>query len=257
VRLDGTNRERVRFEVHNQGVIPESLLPSLFDPFRGTQKRREGTRGLGLGLFIVREIVHAHGGTVNVESSQSHGTTFRIELPRHPTGRLRQDGEQAPAVLGPNQRSHTEGLATSVDDVLPLPAEANDESATRPQGPPILLVDDDPDIREALAETLEDHGFTVATASNGVDALRQLRRMRTRPALVLLDLMMPVMDGYGFLDERRKDPTLASIPVVVITAGHGFDRNRLGETTTIVPKPINLPKLLDALRAVQANENAK
>jgi signal transduction histidine kinase len=97
LKLDGTDRDRVRIVVRNRGAIPEDLLPHLFDPFRGTRYRRAHSRGLGLGLFIVREIVHAHGGTVDVSSSDSDGTTFSIELPRHsprrPAGDDAQRGE--------------------------------------------------------------------------------------------------------------------------------------------------------------------
>src|SRR5689334_12220239 len=93
---------------------------------------------------------------------------------------------------------------------------------------PILIVDDDLDVREALAETLEDRGFNVVTAENGHDALRLLRTTNVRPSVILLDLMMPIMDGYTFLEEQRKDPALA-IPVAIITAAHGVDRSRAGD----------------------------
>jgi signal transduction histidine kinase len=82
VTLDGRNADTVTMGVHNDGVIPETLLPGLFDPFRGTHPRRDSSRGLGLGLFIVNEICRAHGGTVAVESSQAKGTTFTVRLPR-------------------------------------------------------------------------------------------------------------------------------------------------------------------------------
>jgi signal transduction histidine kinase len=82
VRLDGTVAETVALEVHNGGAIPASILPSLFDPFRGTRPRRDSSRGLGLGLFIVKEITEAHGGTVQVASSPAEGTRFIVRLPR-------------------------------------------------------------------------------------------------------------------------------------------------------------------------------
>src|SRR5436190_18292101 len=88
---------------------------------------------------------------------------------------------------------------------------------------PVLIVDDDPDIREVLAEALEAMGFEVVTAAHGRDALMMLGRMAVLPAVILLDLMMPVLDGYGFLEERTKDAKLESIPLAVITAGHGVD----------------------------------
>jgi CheY-like chemotaxis protein len=111
----------------------------------------------------------------------------------------------------------------------------------------IVLVDDDPDIREALKDVLEDRGFQVRTAANGREALGLLRNLSPPPSAILLDLMMPIMDGYGFLEEHRKDPSLAAIPVAIITAGHGVDQTRIDLVTPIVPKPINVPKLCRTL----------
>ena len=82
VKVDGQHANAVTLQVRNLGVIPESVLPGLFDPFRGTRQRRDASRGLGLGLFIVHEIVRAHGGTVEVTSSPPEGTTFTVRLPR-------------------------------------------------------------------------------------------------------------------------------------------------------------------------------
>lgn len=81
VRLDGT-QPIVSVEIQNHGVIPPELLPVLFDPFRSTKHKRDGSRGLGLGLFITEQIVRAHGGEIAVTSSEDAGTTFRCRLPR-------------------------------------------------------------------------------------------------------------------------------------------------------------------------------
>ncbi len=83
VAVDGRPADQVCLEVHNKGTIPEPLLPTLFDPFRRTRQRHDQSRGLGLGLFIVRELARAHGGTVDVTSSEDAGTTFTVRLPRH------------------------------------------------------------------------------------------------------------------------------------------------------------------------------
>ena len=107
----------------------------------------------------------------------------------------------------------------------------------------VLVVDDDLDIREALTDILEDRGFSVMSAANGREALALLAAgcsPRGHPARST----MPIMDGYGFLEEHRKDASLAVIPVAIITAGNGVDRSRIDEVTSIVPKPINVPRSL-------------
>lgn len=116
---------------------------------------------------------------------------------------------------------------------------------------PILIVDDDLDIRELLAEALEDQGFAAVTAANGLEAAKLIRSMEIPPSVILLDLMMPVMDGYEFLQERSKDALLAGVPVAIITAGHGMDPDRLGNAT-IIPKPIDLPRLVDVIEDLRS-----
>jgi two-component system sensor histidine kinase/response regulator len=81
VTLDGTDADRVVLSVRNRGVIPPEVLPHLFDPFRGGQ-RAGRAEGLGLGLYIVQQIVHAHGGRVDVQSAPDTHTLFRVTVPR-------------------------------------------------------------------------------------------------------------------------------------------------------------------------------
>jgi CheY-like chemotaxis protein len=125
-----------------------------------------------------------------------------------------------------------------------------------PSNQDILVVEDDLDLREALAELLEGRGFRVSTATNGADALQRLETMQDPPDVILLDLMMPIMDGYGFLDARRLQPLLASIPVIVVTAAHVLDRARLGDLTPVIPKPIQVPQLMTALRQFGSSGSA-
>jgi CheY-like chemotaxis protein len=119
----------------------------------------------------------------------------------------------------------------------------------------VLIVDDDVDVRDSLAELLEGRGWQVSTALHGQDALRVFAEMRTPPSVILLDLMMPVMDGYEFLEQQRKDPALAKIPVAIITASHGIDRARLGDGMPIVRKPFEIPLLMATLERVRARES--
>ncbi|HEX5068610.1 MAG TPA: GAF domain-containing protein [Vicinamibacterales bacterium] len=87
IRLDGTATGAVRLEVQNSGAVPASILTTVFDPFQAVRRRGDRSRGLGLGLFIVRELITSHGGTVEIESSdQTDATVVRVQLPRHAEG---------------------------------------------------------------------------------------------------------------------------------------------------------------------------
>ena len=108
----------------------------------------------------------------------------------------------------------------------------------------ILIVDDDKDIRTSLTDVLEDENYQVASASDGMEALRYLHT-HPAPALILLDWMMPNCDGACFRRQQREDPELASIPVVLLTADARVD-SKLAEisVTEYVAKPVRLEKLL-------------
>ena len=108
----------------------------------------------------------------------------------------------------------------------------------------ILIVDDDPDIRDSLREVLEDEGYTVNTVGNGREALDYLHRS-PRPCVILLDLMMPVMDGWQFRREQKQDPAIATIPLIVITATG--KRPVLIDADELVMKPLDLGRLFEAI----------
>lgn len=108
----------------------------------------------------------------------------------------------------------------------------------------VLIVDDDNALSEVLAEALEYEGLSVSRSGHGLDALKKLRS-GLRPDLILLDLMMPVMDGWTFRDEQLRDPSLASIPVVVVTAAHALPKPI--DARAVVRKPFKVDELLRAL----------
>ena len=109
----------------------------------------------------------------------------------------------------------------------------------------VLVVDDDRDIREALAETLSDAGYAVRTAENGADALAQLR-VSPRACVVILDLMMPVMDGSAFRSAQLSDAALAPIPVIVLTAdGNAAMKAGAIRADAFMRKPVRSQDLLD------------
>ena len=110
----------------------------------------------------------------------------------------------------------------------------------------ILVVDDDQDIRDTLTELLVDEGYAVVSAAHGGEALSTLRR-EPRPDLILLDLMMPVMDGWQFRAEQSRDPAIADIPVVVVSATGKDDKVAKLGAAQLLKKPIRLEDLLDAV----------
>ena len=110
----------------------------------------------------------------------------------------------------------------------------------------VLIVEDDPDTREMLGRFLELEGFEVEKASNGREALATLRAGE-RASVILLDLMMPVMDGWQFRAEQRSDPVLSQIPVVVVTAAGPRTRVPPIDADAWLPKPIDLDVLLETL----------
>lgn len=108
----------------------------------------------------------------------------------------------------------------------------------------ILVVEDNIDIQESLKATLENEGYSVFTADNGREAIDRLGEIPT-PCLILLDLMMPVMNGWEFVEEINKDIMLSSIPIVVVTA-IGDSKNS-PKTDGYIPKPINFDALISAV----------
>lgn len=127
---------------------------------------------------------------------------------------------------------HLDDLVHEIRRVLRLPQR-------------VLIVEDDSHVREALSDALAQEGYQAATAANGREALEWLHAHEP-PDAIVLDLMMPVMNGWEFLIEKRRDPKLASIPVVVVTAAKEA-AGQLG--APMLSKPITLARLVSALQA--------
>jgi CheY-like chemotaxis protein len=116
----------------------------------------------------------------------------------------------------------------------------------------ILIIEDDEDIGTVLTEVLSDSGYRVARARNGREGLAAAQR--ERPALILLDLMMPIMDGWQFREEQMKRPDLASVPVVLMTAdGRTAARAKELDATGFVAKPISEDSLLGEVARILAS----
>jgi hypothetical protein len=169
------------------GMSPEQI-EKMFQPF--SQADASTTRkygGTGLGLVISQHYCSMLGGGIELESELDVGTTFRVRLPATPL-------EAAPEASEETGTAKTEG-------------EAN--------GARILVVDDDPVVRDLLGRHLGRDGFNVQTAANGKDAVEIAKSFL--PDVITLDVLMPYMDGWAVLSEIKKDDSLAQIPVIMIS----------------------------------------
>lgn len=129
-----------------------------------------------------------------------------------------------------------------------------DAAATQPRIP-LLVVEDDEDIRSSLVQVLEEEGFAVSSAPNGRVALNALNAApHDLPRLILLDMMMPVLDGHGFMGEQARVPDLARIPVLILSASGTVETMARPPNlkTSVLRKPFTLERLLAAVQALCA-----
>jgi signal transduction histidine kinase len=214
------------------GIAPGEL-PHLFQRFRRIDgARRRSHEGSGIGLALVQELVEMHGGSISVESTLGQGTTFAVRLPfgqRHLThGRVVTEG-QTPLALQGSAVAYVQEAMGWLPGRDPLKREVT-RAVTGDAGPlsaavypaedkqEILLVDDNADMREYLAGLLG-WRFDVVQAENGKAALEQAASHV--PDLVLTDIMMPVLDGFGLLEGLRKNPATRTVPVIMLSARAG------------------------------------
>jgi PAS domain S-box-containing protein len=229
-----TDASAAQLEVRDTGTgIPPGELPHLFERFRRVEgARRRSHEGTGIGLALVKELVEMHGGGIAVDSTEGMGSTFRITLPfgQEHLARERVINDavnpvvlQGSAVayvreaigwLAGNNRLDEEITETEAGD-QPQGTAASGRSERRPM---ILLVDDNADMREYVRALLSGR-FDVVSAGNGKAALELTERVH--PDLVLTDVMMPELDGFGLLAALRQSPALRLVPVIMLSARAG------------------------------------
>jgi signal transduction histidine kinase len=219
----------VAFTVTDTGVgIPAGELSRLFERFHRVAGARARTHeGSGIGLALVNDLVRLHGGRVEVASEPGVGTAFTVILPM---GHRHLDPEHiAPAPAGGPSRGNTEafvqealrwmpdGDAPERSAVTAAPGGAIDPAPDAPRGR-VLVADDNADMRAYITRLLRMH-WDVEVVGDGDAALAAARR--DPPDLVLTDVMMPRLDGFGLLAALRRDPATRSIPVVMLSARAG------------------------------------
>jgi signal transduction histidine kinase/CheY-like chemotaxis protein len=213
-------QEWIRFQVQDTGIgISSKQQHKLFQEFSqadATIARKYG--GPGLGLAISHRFVQMMKGRISVESQAGKGSTFTVHLPAQVT------------------------LETA--EVAQLEGTGNVSAGTseyRTEGDTILVIDDDPAVRDLMSRFLTKMGFRVVAAANGEEGLRLAREVR--PLLITLDVIMPECDGWIVLSKLKSDPNVAQIPVIMVTvvdnAAMGLD---MGASNYLI-KPVDRDRL--------------
>ncbi|MCY1145219.1 SpoIIE family protein phosphatase [Actinoplanes sp. Pm04-4] len=215
--------------VRDTGVgIPADQLPLLFDRFhRVTGAWSRSHEGTGIGLALVRELAELHGGTAGVESEPGEGSVFTVTVPfgtaHLPPDRLAGGGERVVAEFDARPYVEEAEHWWTGDEPAPLPA-VSPVPADRPRGR-ILLVDDNADLRDHLARLLRPL-WDVTTAVDGRAALELAER--NEYDLVLTDVMMPRLDGFGLIAALRAGERTREVPIVVLSARAGEEASSEG-----------------------------
>ncbi len=247
--------------VRDTGVgIPQSELPKLFERFHRIEGQKSRSfEGCGIGLALVQELVRLHGGTVEVESGEGMGASFTIAIP-YGSKHLAAD------MIGKSRSRASTSLRAGafVEEALRwLPDDRNSDDAPddradepghftlqgRTAGARILVADDNADMR-AYVRRLLGSRWQVETVADGVEALAAMRARK--PDLVLTDVMMPRLDGFGLLSEVRSDPELRDLPVIVLSARAGEDARVEGldaKADDYLTKPFSARELLARVNA--------
>jgi signal transduction histidine kinase len=243
-------------EVADTGAgIPAEELPHIFERFHrvaGVSGRTH--EGTGIGLALVRELVQLHGGDVSVESEVGRGSTFRVSIPKGfahlPAGAVSHTPSD-PQIARDTVAHAAEmtGWLAAHEPMVRVANEAStDSEQQRNKGPRVLVVDDNPDLRAYIANLLTPT-CQVLTATDGVEALEVIRS--DLPDIVLSDVMMPRLDGFGLVREIRTDTRTASIPVILLSARAGEESAIQGldvGSDDYLVKPFSARELLARVR---------
>jgi len=190
-----------------EGIAPENLnrLFQKFQQVDSSSSRRKG--GTGLGLAITKALVEQHGGRIFVDSELHKGTRFSFTLP----------------------------AATTEEAASIAPVAARSDGSARMVARRVLIVDDDDDFRALMKAQLSHAGYTVLDARDAASAFQIARS--TQPDVITVDLLMPGIDGWSFIDRLRQEPGLATIPIVVVSgAANAKNDTRLPIDVSVVGK---------------------
>ncbi len=214
------------------GIAPADQ-PKVFEKFKQVgDTLTDKPKGTGLGLPICKEIIEYHGGRVWVESEPGHGSTFSFTLPLA--------DQPVEADLAPARRS------VDVESLLRQLRER--AAAHEPQNKSVLVVDDDPNIRSLLQQELMEAGYAVRLAENGHRALALIRE--EIPGLVILDVMMPEMNGFDVAAVLKNDPATMDVPIIILSIVEDKERGFRVGVDRYLTKPIDTASLFHEVDAL-------
>src|SRR6266540_1356078 len=221
----------VVFRVRDTGIgmTPEQTA-KLFQAFTqadGSTMRKYG--GTGLGLALSRKFCVMMGGDINVESAPGKGSTFVVRLP--------------------GDIENYDGEATSIR--LRLPGRRREESreagVAAPTGKTLLVIDEDPAVRQLMERIASREGYRLVTAASGEEGLKLVREVR--PDIITLEVVMPGIDGWTVLKSLKSDPELTNIPVVMVSISDDRDRGLAMGAADYLVKPVDRDRLAGILAA--------
>jgi signal transduction histidine kinase len=258
---DGT---RAEVTVRDTGTgIPAPELPHLFDRFRRVEGARgRSIEGSGIGLALVQELVKLHAATIDVQSKVGEGSEFTVSLSfgnaHLPPERIGKASIQSAG--GTRAQAYVdEALSWLADpsrqaEAADLDAQSGEFATVAPldfaSGQSVLIADDNIDMRTYLQKLLRTAGFEIDAVGDGEQALAAIRERR--PDLVLSDVMMPKLDGFGLLAALRADPDLRDIPVLLLSARAGEEAKVEGfaaGANDYLTKPFSARELVARVRA--------
>ncbi|MGZ3727516.1 MAG: ATP-binding protein, partial [Pseudobdellovibrio sp.] len=239
VRLSSKNAQ-IKVEVEDTGTgISQENLPHIFERFYRVEGARGRTHeGTGIGLALVQELVKLHGGTITVESKIGQGTKFTIFIPAGkshlPPTQIAPERTKSPSSRravafveeAKGWTAKKEGSLSLLKSEIEVKSDLKmlpDPQSTA--GSRILLVDDNSDMRDYVAGLLSEY-WSVEFAHDGFEALIKINR--SKYDLIITDSMMPHLDGFGLIQELRKDPNTVGMPVIMLSARAGEEAKMEG-----------------------------
>ncbi|WP_167471077.1 response regulator [Cupriavidus lacunae] len=224
VAVSAHGDDAVAFSVRDTGIgIRAAELPRIFERFHRVEGAQGRTiEGSGIGLALVHELVRLHAGTIEVQSVPGEGSCFTVMLPASVADV--PDLEAAPASSSMQARAYVDAAlrwpeAQTASPAMTLAAEDAAAPAEASSGAMVLVVDDNDDLRDYMRRLLSAAGHRVEVAADGEAALALARAQP--PALIVSDVMMPRLDGFGLLRALRADAALSDTPVLLLSARAG------------------------------------